>query len=398
MPRSKTRKPDVLLLFGWHDPEGFEAVSEYAVEHGWHLELRAYFADSVPEHWDGDGILYSKGVREKIDRFVVAQSARCPVVSLNANQPKGLEVPVVSPDDAAAGRMAAEHLIARGHRELVFYRPIHGPVADERWRGFEERGRQAGCTLHSIDVRSRSSSLVPWSKQRARLAAQLHKLPAQVGVLALDDLVAAELIEVALESGLRVPADLAVVGLGNLRPVCEAAQLPITSIDLRAGEVARQGAELLDRLMRGKAAPKGPVRVAPGALVARESSDVTVVHDPRLARAVAFLREKIRGTISLDQIAAAGGVSRRTLYHLFRDELSTTPADYLRHERTLIAERLMREQPGMTRQQAAREAGFSCTRTLTRSLQDSSSCSSSCSSSSSRTPNHAAVSEPLEPV
>lgn len=370
MPRSKTRKPNVMLLFGWNDPEGFEAVSEYAMEHGWHLELRAYFSDSVPEHWDGDGILYSKGVREKIDRFVVEQAARCPVVALNANLPAGLDAPVVTPDDAAAGRMAAEHLIDRGHRELAFYSPVGGQVADERRHGFEETARQAGRGLQSIGLHHRGTSLVPWSKLRGRLVARLRKLPAQVGVLALDDLVAADLIEVALESGRRVPADLAVVGMGNLRAICECAQLPITSIDLRLGEVARRGAELLDRLMRGKAVPDEPVRVAPGALVARESSDVTVVHDPRLARAVAFLREHLRQALSLEQAAEAGGVSRRTLYHLFREELAITPADYLRRERTLIAARLLREQPGMTRQEAACKAGFSCTRTLTRSLPE----------------------------
>jgi transcriptional regulator GlxA family with amidase domain len=103
--------------------------------------------------------------------------------------------------------------------------------------------------------------------------------------------------------------------------------------------------------------------------VARESSDVTVVHDRRLAQAIGFLKKHLRRAMSLDQVAEAGGVSRRTLYHLFREELATTPADYLRRERTLLAQRLLREQPGLTLQEAARRSGFSCTRTLTRNLQ-----------------------------
>ena len=59
-------------------------------------------------------------------------------------------------------------------------------------------------------------------------------------VMALD------LIEAAAEAGRRVPQDLAVVGLGNTHVVCESAQVPITSISLRPGEVALQAAELLN--------------------------------------------------------------------------------------------------------------------------------------------------------
>lgn len=360
------KKPTVMVLFGWSDPEGFEAVSNYARTHDWHLEMRAYFTDMVPERWNGDGILYSQGIRERIDRFVMQQAKRCPVVSLNANLPKGLAVPVVTPDNVEAGRMAARHLLERGHRDFAYYSAVRGTVSEERRSGFEEVVLEAGCGLHTICPKQGSNRLIPWSDQRRRLIAQLRKLPPQAGVLALDDLVAGELIEVALEAGRRVPDDLAVVGMGNLSAVCECSQIPITSIDLRAREVAERAAALLDRLMaRGKLSA-GPLRIPPGALVVRESSDTTVVRDPRLAVAIAFMTANLRRALSLDQAAEAAGISRRTLYHLFWDDLGVTPADYLRRQRTQLAERLLREHPGMTRRAAAEKAGFACTRSFSR--------------------------------
>lgn len=367
MPAQRT-KPNVMVLFGWSDPEGFEAVSAYAKEQGWHLEMRAYFTDTVPDRWNGDGVLYSKGSREQVDRFVVRQAVRCPVVSLNSNVPKGLRVPVVTPDNAEAGRIAARHLLDHGHRDFAYYSPVAGVVADERRRGFEETVRQAGHRLHTITSRQVGNRLLPWSEQRRRLAGQLRKLPPRIGVLALDDLMAAEIIEVALEAGRRVPEELAVVGLGNLRAVCECAQIPITSIDLRAAEVARRAAGLLDRLMNGGASPAEPLRIPPGALIVRESSDVTVVREARLAKVIEFMKANLHRPLSLDQVAGAGGISRRTLYHLFREDLGVTPADHLRRQRTQLADRLLREQPGMTLREAARLAGFSCARTLSRSL------------------------------
>lgn len=362
------KKPTVMLLFGWSDPEGFVAVSNYARHHDWHLEMRAYFTDMVPDRWNGDGILYSQGIRERIDRFVIEQAKRCPVVSLNANLPKGLAVPVVTSDNTAAGRMAARHLIEQGHRDFAYFSPVGGAVSDERRSGFEEVIRESGYRLHSIGSGKESNRLIPWSVQRRRLAAQLRKLPPQAGILALDDLVAAEFIEVALEAGRRVPDDLAVVGMGNLSAVCECSQIPITSIDLRTSDVAERGAALLDRLMSGGKKQTAAPRVPPGALIVRESSDTTVVRDSRLAKAVAFIKTNLRRPLSLDQIADAGGISRRTLYHLFCDDLGVTPAEYLRRQRTQVADRLLREQPGMTIREAARQAGFTCTRTLSRSL------------------------------
>jgi len=358
-----------MLLFGWSDPEGFEAVSRYAREHGWHLELRSYYTDNVPETWKGDGILYSKGNRERIDRFVLRQVGRCPVVSLNSNLPEGLESPIVTPDNAEAGRMAADYLIAQGHRDFTFYSPVGGAVAAERKRGFEEVVRDHGHELHDLGPGSSTGKLAPWSVQRRGLAAQLRKLPPRAGVLALDDLVAADIIEVAVECGLKIPEDLAVVGLGNLSAVCQCSPIPITSIDLRPAEVARRGAEMLDSLMAGGTQASSPLRLPPGDLIVRESSNTTIVRDPRLALAVEFIRKNLRRPLSLDQISEVAGVSRRTLYHMFRGDLGLTPAEFIKRQRLQLLNRLRHEHPEMTREAVARAAGFACTRTMDRQMK-----------------------------
>jgi len=363
------RKPTVMLLFGWNDPEGFEAVSRYARDHGWHLELRAYFTDNVPDQWRGDGILYSRGNRERIERFVAEQAMRCPVVSLNANLPEGIEFPVVAPDNAEAGRMAARHLIAQGHQDFAYYSPVGGVVSTERQRGFEEAVQQSGLRLHPLSPSSISTKLPDWARLRRQLANRLAKLPPRIGMLALDDLVAVDLIELAVESGRRVPEDFAVVGLGNLGAVCQCSPIPITSIDLRSGEVARRGAELLGKLMAGAKRPTAPLRVPPGDMIVRESSDATLVRDGRLAEAIAYVRKNLRRPLSLDQIAEAAGVSRRTLYHVFQAELGLTPAAFIKRQRSQLVSRLLSEDPDMTRDEAARASGFACTRTMSRMLQ-----------------------------
>lgn len=370
-PMNKNLKtPNVMVHFGWADPEGFEAITNYALQRGWHLNLRTYFTDSVPVNWNGDGIIYSKGNRERVDRFILKQSARCPVVVINSNRPAKLKAPIVGPDNVEAGRRAALHLIERGCRDFAFFSTASGEVSSERRTGFEETVREAGYGLHEIRILLNGKSSLTLEKQQALLVKEIKKLPLQVGVLALDDLVAADFVEAAQKSGRRVPQDIAIVGLGNIRVVCESSPLPITSIDLQQGEVARQAAVLLDGLMAGGARPAQPVRIAPGVLFARESSDVTVVRDPRLMIAIGYIRSRLKEPFSIDEAADAAQISRRTLYQLMGEHLDTTPADYVRRERAMLATRLLQQRRGLTLQEVARLAGFSCTRTLTRTLAE----------------------------
>ncbi|NWK57495.1 substrate-binding domain-containing protein [Verrucomicrobiaceae bacterium N1E253] len=357
-----------MIILGWNDPECFDAITSKALEYNWHLELRAYYTGSVPERWDGDGIIYSKGIRPKLDDFVMKYSKHCPVVALNSNLPKGLNIPVVSPDNYAAGSLAAKHLISRGYKNFSYYSPSKGAVSDLRQAGFKDTIQQAGFSFHPLKSKRTNAANPSWSTQQPYLTKQLDQLPPQTGILALDDLTASDLIEIALESGKKIPDDFAVIGLGNDRAVCECAQTPITSINLRSEEVSNQAAALLNQLMIKRSSIATSSNIPVGELVARESSDATVVHDPRLKQVIHFIKTNIRQPISLEQAADAAGISHRTLYNLFRQELGNTPADYLREERTLIAARLLKENPELTIREAARLAGFSCTRTLSRNL------------------------------
>lgn len=127
-----------MLLWGWSDPEAFEQVSRYALEKNWHLELRSYFNGIIPDYWTGDGIIYSVGVRERANRFILGQALRCPVVTMNSNTLEGLETSIVSPDNVTAGRRMAEYFLSAGHQSFAFYSGAWGAVSDERERGFTE--------------------------------------------------------------------------------------------------------------------------------------------------------------------------------------------------------------------------------------------------------------------
>ena len=69
---------------------------------------------------------------------------------------------------------------------------------------------------------------------------------------------------------MKVPDDVALVGVDNWRPIPASCRPPLTTVDLRLEEIGRVAAtELLARIAGGTAAG---VRLLPGRLIVRESS------------------------------------------------------------------------------------------------------------------------------
>jgi LacI family transcriptional regulator len=67
--------------------------------------------------------------------------------------PDEIQTPSVVYDDQAAGRLAAEHLIERGHRRIAFLGgPPEARSGRERYAGFMEATRVSGLTVRPEDV------------------------------------------------------------------------------------------------------------------------------------------------------------------------------------------------------------------------------------------------------
>jgi LacI family transcriptional regulator len=117
--------------------------------------------------------------------------------------------------------------------------------------------------------------------------------------------------------------------------------------------------------MHGGTPPAKPVIIPPRGVVIRQSSDFLALTDQALKRAVDFIKGNLHSSPSLEQVAAAAGVSRRTLYNLFRRNLHCTPADFVDQLRFARAQQLLAA-PKMTIADAARDCGFGSARTLSR--------------------------------
>jgi LacI family transcriptional regulator len=176
------------------------------------------------------------------DRLVRLTRRGIPVVLLDQPRER-LDLCAVAVDDVLGGRLAAEHLIALGHRNIAFL----GSVADaapvgRRRDGARQALAEAGLGLLDVRVATQPPPLLDAAAGAVRQI--LSASPRPTAVLALNDTAAMGLLDGLLTAGVRVPADISVVGYDDL-PLARRLPPPLTTVRQPHYDLGRSAAELL---------------------------------------------------------------------------------------------------------------------------------------------------------
>jgi LacI family transcriptional regulator len=330
-----------LLTLAWYDYRLHRGIERYAQAHGWDLSQDLVREKIIPWGWDGDGILAWLGAGDDLANFVL--KAAKPTVDFSYRRPQ-LPFAHVLEDHPAAGRLVAEHFLARGFRSFAYYSDAPNWVYEERGLGFTEKLAQAGrkCAWlrwHRSPVRR--SGRDEWRRKREWLAAKMRRAGKPVAVFAAADGHAMDLLEACKSAGLKVPDEVAIVGAGDTLLAPDTMLMPISSVDTGIETLGYMGAELLDLLMGGAPVPKEPVRLPPVALVARKSSDAMAVSHDKVARCLRFIWDHCQEPIGVDDLVKVAGMSRRGLHQAFVEHVGRPPGAELQRVRIERSKRLL---------------------------------------------------------
>lgn len=332
----------VLLAMDFYASDIVTGVARYAREAGWVLYDHSRFGANELPRWHGDGAiaLVLSGDHVLINSL---NAKRFPVINLSDQAPDW-KVPRVLPDNEAIGRLVADEFIRRRFERFAYYAiDRRAPVVEQRLVGFRKAVESAGWGVQVLDYTphwkelNARDRLIPW------LTRELGRLKRPVAVMAQYDIEAQDVVYAALDAGLRIPADIAVIGADNDPVACELGPVPLSSVVTNREEQGYRAAELLDRLMKGAKAPAAPLRIAPTGLVVRQSSDIYAVQDRKLALALDFIAGNCSRPIGIDDVATAAGVSRRSLYQKFEKAIGRGVHDVIRERRLEQAKTMLRD-------------------------------------------------------
>ena len=306
-------------------------IARYLRIHGhWSVE----FEESEPwvkvpewfDRWKWDGVI-SRVQTPAIARAVGALGV--PVVDLSGCLPD-LPFPIIRSDETVVGRMAAEHLLARGFQRFAYCGLSGFDWSDRRRVAFEERLAAAGCQCEVFDTPKRRNSKKDHDQHGKRfeqdLMRWLESLPDQTGLMACNDSRGRQVLNCCRELGIAVPDSLAVIGVDKDEVLCELSSLPLSSVIINAQQIGYDAAALLDRLMAGESAPDTPALVKPIGVAERHSTDVLAIADRQIASALKYIREHACDDgMDVESLLRAVPLSRSVMERRFSQILGSSP-------------------------------------------------------------------------
>ena len=218
-----------------------------------------------------DGIIICPTQRNR-DNLDFLRRQQVPFVLIGRHFP-GVEVESVVCDDFKGGQLAAEHLLARGHRRILFLNgPSHISSATERVAGYRAALAQAGVPC---DPRLEREIPIVAGDCRRVIYRVLDEGVDFTAIIAFSDLIAWEAMYALQKRGLENPRDYAIVGFDNIQSKFFF-PFPLTSVGTSRTTMARRAFHQLLQRLNAETEPKVWRTVLDTTLVVRESSSTVI--------------------------------------------------------------------------------------------------------------------------
>ncbi|GAA1477111.1 LacI family DNA-binding transcriptional regulator [Nocardioides aestuarii] len=191
-----------------------------------------------------------------------------PMVMVN-RRPDGVDIPSITPDDAAGIELAVQHLAGLGHAKVAH---LAGPGTTStgvaRLRAFRN-------AVRDLDLDTDPELVVicdHWSEDSgaAGLRRLLDRRPDVTAVVAGNDLIALGCYDVFAERGISCPGEISVVGFNDM-PFLDKLAPPLTTVAIPHQQIGAEAARLL---LDAISEPDRPARsvLLPLSLVVRGST------------------------------------------------------------------------------------------------------------------------------
>jgi LacI family transcriptional regulator len=306
--------------------------------------------------WEPDGIICSIAHAQELE------SLNVPIIGYDPGDYSG-PIPCIVSDHAETGRQAARHLLNQGHRNYAFCGFNSLTWSRTRCEAFCASIEEAGESVHRYDGPDKP---IPWSKEEPQIKAWLQSLPKPTGLFCVNDDRAASIVEVcrALEFG--VPEDISILGADDDEYICELENPPLTSVRISSDQAGYEAAALLHRMIKGTETMDGQQIIAQvTGITARQSTDILMVQDPEVRKALRFIRENINQPIRVTDVVDATTLTHRALNEQFNKTLGTSIGKQLNHARIEYIIRLLTD-TDMQIQEIATTVGYEDDRHFSR--------------------------------
>ena len=268
-------------------------------------------------------------------------------------------------DSSETAKLAAKELLSLGFSNYAFvgnFQPREW--SDRRREVFAEAVNAAEKRLDVFQPGKAES----FDAIRERLRPWLASLPRPCGLLAANDTTADIVLRLLRNMRIKVPEDVAVVGIDNDVLICENTTPTLTSV---APDFERSGylaAEMLDARMQGGGAKDEIRTFAALHVIHRGSTRILKRKDDAIKKALEFIRERAADGISPRDVVKQIGGSRRHAECRFKEFVGKSIGEELLAVRIEMAKKLLSD-PSVPIGAVAARCGYSDDSLLRRAFK-----------------------------
>lgn len=267
--------PDLLHPFF---AEIAKSLSQALRESGYYLIVSSSDEDQDLEEQEINKLLARRldtliiaSCRSTVDLFFRIEKQKTPYVLIDRTVP-GLSANFVGVDDEAVGMLATKHLIDVGCRRIAHIRGPQTSPGIQRLEGYKRALIKNGLRVIDDYVITETKGDVETRQLGAEAMRRLLSLkPRPDGVFCFNDPMAMGAMNYALDKGVRIPTDMAVIGCGNLH-YDDALSVPLSSINQHSRRIGREAARIALGILNSKIPPKPESVVLQPELIVRRST------------------------------------------------------------------------------------------------------------------------------
>ncbi len=288
---------------------------------------------------------------------------RVPAVDVHGRCRTAL-IPVIESDAQVIASLALQFFLKSGFQHLAYCGYPSVFFSDQREEAFRS---QAAALRRTAQIYAPASlpqvgeDLYQFEKgtatHEAELATWLRSLPKPVGLLACNDIRGQQVINACREAEIRVPEEVAVLGVDNDEIICRLCRPTLSTIEPDVERIGRLAGELIAAQLDGQSV-QSSYQVPPRRVVERQSSDIVVADHPLVVNAARRIRDRDGPEVSVEQICEAVGTSRSTLDKLFLTHLGRSVAGEMTRIRVQRSQGLLLSSD-LPLAEIARRCGFS---------------------------------------
>ena len=301
------------------DNRKLDGVREAAARLGWRVQVSAPISTKaeiaeLEKFWNPVGYIVASGISK--GAMPASLFGQKPVVWFHLPDDR-LYPPTrcVCQDQGALARLAAKELLAFGAARYGYVCDAGRPAWSEpRREAFAQALALHGEGMEDFDPTAYAGDNAAFA---AALSSWIRSGPLPIGVFAVNDAMASRITAACTATGLRIPDDVAVIGVSNDAAFCEGQVPTLSSVAFNYAGGGRLAVEKIARLVAGKR-ETAPAIYLPLWVVRRASTTRLTRPDEAVSRALERIRREACGGLTASNVLKDFDCSRRSAEMRFR--------------------------------------------------------------------------------